>query len=476
LTWEITNLDKEKMSKEGVMARVCMGLVVVDRDSSVIRLVHFSMQEYLQKHFERSSEAQALFAEKDMNDTIAKTCLTILLFDEFGKGECKSDAEFELRIQEYPIFIYAAAHWPYHVGSERSNDNRQLALLLLRDKYKVSSATQAVMVDRQLRSRRYSQKFPNRFTGLHMASYYGLEKSVESLLAGNWKINEQDSYGRTPLSLAALYGHAAVVKLLLEKGVDVESKDPTWGQTPISLAAEKGHAAVVKLLLEKGADLDSKDRNSWTPLSWAARNGHDEMVKLLLEKGADPESKDRNGWTLLSWAARNGHDAMVKLLPEKGAGLESKDGCGWTLLLWAARNGHDAMVKLLLEKGVDLEPKDIVYGQTPLSWAARNGHEAVVKLLLEKGVDLEPKDFEYGRTPLSWAAENGHKAVVKLLLEKNANLKSKDFVYGWTPRSWAAHKGHKAVVRLMSEASMESVFSIVQPTAGWGGAEWGWVN
>jgi hypothetical protein len=45
-----TNLDKEKMSKEGVMARVCMGLVVVDRDSSVIRLVHFSMQEYLQKH------------------------------------------------------------------------------------------------------------------------------------------------------------------------------------------------------------------------------------------------------------------------------------------------------------------------------------------------------------------------------------------------------------------------------------------
>ena len=50
----------------------------------------------------------------------------------------------------------------------------------------------------------------------------------------------------------------------------------------------------MKLLLEKGADLESKDREySRTPLSWAAENGHEAVVKLLLEKGADLESKDR---------------------------------------------------------------------------------------------------------------------------------------------------------------------------------------
>src|SRR5438046_7569099 len=89
------------MAKEGIMTQVCMGLVVVDSDTSTIHLVHFSMQEYLQKHFERS-ESELIFAEKDI---IVRTCLTILLFNEFGKGECKSDAEFELWRQKYPIFF-----------------------------------------------------------------------------------------------------------------------------------------------------------------------------------------------------------------------------------------------------------------------------------------------------------------------------------------------------------------------------------
>jgi ankyrin repeat protein len=43
----------------------------------------------------------------------------------------------------------------------------------------------------------------------------------------------------------------------------------------LSLAAEKRHEAVVKLLLEKGAELDSKDIGGRTPLSWAAVNGHE---------------------------------------------------------------------------------------------------------------------------------------------------------------------------------------------------------
>ena len=49
------------------------------------------------------------------------------------------------------------------------------------------------------------------------------------------------------------------MKLLLEKGAELESKDTYYGQTPLSWAAEKGHEAVVKLLLEKGAELESKD-------------------------------------------------------------------------------------------------------------------------------------------------------------------------------------------------------------------------
>ena len=59
------------------------------------------------------------------------------------------------------------------------------------------------------------------------------------------------------------------------------------GRTPLSWPAWNGHDAVVKLLLEKGAELETKDSDGQTPLSWAAEDGHDAVVKLLLEKGAE---------------------------------------------------------------------------------------------------------------------------------------------------------------------------------------------
>jgi ankyrin repeat protein len=43
------------------------------------------------------------------------------------------------------------------------------------------------------------------------------------------------------------------MKLLLEKGVKLKSKDNKYNRTPLSWAAENGHETVVKLLLEKGA-------------------------------------------------------------------------------------------------------------------------------------------------------------------------------------------------------------------------------
>ena len=88
----------------------------------------------------------------------------------------------------------------------------------------------------------------------------------------------------------------------------------------LMVASYFGHEAVVKLLLEKGAEVDSESDNGQTPLSWAAGDGHEAVVKLLLEKGAKLETKDEEyGRTPLSWAARNGHEAVVKLLLEKGA-------------------------------------------------------------------------------------------------------------------------------------------------------------
>jgi ankyrin repeat protein len=167
----------------------------------------------------------------------------------------------------------------------------------------------------------------------------------------------QDWYRRTPLWCAAKRGYEAVVKLLLEKGADIEAKDfyPTShpvavgsdktdmdlqlavnaapkregfrDKTPLHCAAEEGHEATVKLLLEKGADIEAKDHDHQAPLHCAAEAGHTAIVKLLLEKGADIEAEDHYHQAPLHCAAEAGHEAIVKLLLEKGADIEAKKSC-----------------------------------------------------------------------------------------------------------------------------------------------------
>ncbi|KAH7115490.1 hypothetical protein B0J13DRAFT_653898 [Dactylonectria estremocensis] len=106
----------------------------------------------------------------------------------------------------------------------------------------------------------------------------------------------------TDLILGSYYGHRAIVKLLLEKGADIEAKD-SFGRTPLWWAAANGHEAIVKLLLEKGANIEAKHR-SWTPL-WQA-------------------AEDEYGQTPLWQAAANGHEAIVKLLLEKALRLRAE--------------------------------------------------------------------------------------------------------------------------------------------------------
>jgi len=327
----------------------------------------------------------------------------------------------------------------------------RLELLDLKDFRQSEYHEKSICVQQERRIRKNQLSLPR-------AAEKGHEAAVKLLIEKGAELEAKDKDdNQTPLSHAAEKGHEAVVKLLLEKGAELEVKDSDYNRTPLLYAAEKGHEAVVKLLIKKGAELEAKDSRNRTPLSHAAEKGHKAVVKLLLEKGAELEAKDSDrNQTPLLYATEKGHEAVVKLLLEKGAELEAKDSDrNRTPLLYAAEKGHEAVVKLLLEKGADLEAKDSNYWtpRTPLSHAAEKGHEAVVKLLIKKGAELEAKDKD-SQTPLSYAAANGHEAVVKLLLEKGAKLEARDKGYQ-TPLSYATANGHEAVVKLLLEKGAE---------------------
>ncbi|KAH8744168.1 ankyrin repeat-containing domain protein, partial [Hyaloscypha finlandica] len=123
--------------------------------------------------------------------------------------------------------------------------------------------------------------------------------------------------------------------------------------TPLSWAAQSGHEGIVKLLLEKGADVEAKDSVSRTPLLYAAKNGNKTTAQLLLATNRiDVDSKDFYNSTPLSIliAARMGHRDVVAFLLTKNPVLNSKDNFGRTPIWWAKRTGSSEIADLLLQK------------------------------------------------------------------------------------------------------------------------------
>jgi uncharacterized protein len=140
----------------------------------------------------------------------------------------------------------------------------------------------------------------------------------------------------------------------------------TTGTTPLLRAAKAGDVTVVRLLLEKGADVNVATRTGINPVMAAAGLGSKEedgtgrqkteadvieSIRLLVQAGADVNAADASGRTALHGAAQKGYDRVVGFLAEHGAKLDVKDRRGLTPL--------DAAIGLLGNGGFDGSRADV---------------------------------------------------------------------------------------------------------------------
>ncbi len=114
----------------------------------------------------------------------------------------------------------------------------------------------------------------------------------------------------TPLMMAALKGHVALVRQLLARKADVNKT----GWTPLHYAATGGNVEVVRLLLDAHAYIDAESPNGTTPLMMASRYGSEDAVKLLLEAGADPTLRNQLRMTAQDFALGAGREPVAALI------------------------------------------------------------------------------------------------------------------------------------------------------------------
>lgn len=170
----------------------------------------------------------------------------------------------------------------------------------------------------------------------------------------------QDKDGSAPLHLSVIGGHVLTTQALLQgenwQGVSENKakmrRSISKSSAVLALATKSNFKAVVKMLVDAGVDINWQDNTGETALHLAARYGRDECARILLQgttdHKADVELREKNfGWTASHIAAVDGHLAVVQLLLDAGAQADKLDSSGWTATEHAALRGHLAIARLL---------------------------------------------------------------------------------------------------------------------------------
>ena len=298
----------------------------------------------------------------------------------------------------------------------------------------------------------------------HLASHIakgGLDESMvqQFLSLRSSNINSTDPATRTTaLHHSSGCLNAEVTRLLVHHFSNVDCLDKDQ-RTPSFIAATSGHLTNLKILFERGANLnhtvkhldDQIASNSEDPVSecnrklcgysllhTAAQKGHTDVVKFLIGHNLNILRTTGVNNTAVQLAAANGHLETIQTLNKAGGVL---DGIS---LHHAAARGHSDVVQYLLREGIkDTCVHDIPYflqdsklqgvnvyfydnrhlylRETALHAAVRGGHLSVIKSLLNENQSAINCTNSAGRLPLHEAVHANDYNTLKALLASGTN-------------------------------------------------------
>ena len=138
--------------------------------------------------------------------------------------------------------------------------------------------------------------------------------------------SQPDPVSATPVALSSVSLHSVVAKgdfdaarKLVEQGADVEAKDPSTGASVLHYAVMRGNPDILKWLLARGVNVNSRTKNGTTPLHTAVVYNRYEVAEMLLNGGAEVDAKSTSGATPLAIASAAKNRGIADLLRSRGA-------------------------------------------------------------------------------------------------------------------------------------------------------------
>lgn len=400
-----TAMDEADFVDEETLSSVCAGLIVVDHESQIVRLVHYTTQEYFE------SRKDVLFPDKHY--LLATTCLTYLSFNVFSNWEVdmwgsrppSSPASesylSEGRSHAYPLLVYAASHWHEHAHSSQDPTIQRLvikylkrtenlaALLCPGGLYEDGEDVQNLLLTQSNH-------------GLPIAAMFGFTDAVKALLhLEGYCAEDRSTIKAQALSLAACYLQLSAVRILLS-GNTIAPAAVSHALSFIYTLdmAPPGGCKVAEILLNHGADPNTMLDDG--PLIHHSCWTNDvQLASLLLSHGVDVELRNEYGQTALHQVAEVGCSGdMVKVLLENKLDINARDNNGETALLTAVRRStltepkdHRSLITQLLGSGASVDQSDNC-GRTALHLAASLGAVQIACRLLEAGADVNARNLD----------------------------------------------------------------------------------
>ncbi|KAL9036085.1 MAG: hypothetical protein Q9180_004501 [Flavoplaca navasiana] len=375
----ILYIDDEAASSIVSILDACSGLLIHDETSGLVRLVHYTAQDYFDAHVGSRFEKA--------HTCIARECVTYLSYKCFqnpdesssdlisknsnasSDGAVAGSVSVSSGSRCYYLFDYATAFWAQHATTrELPVEIRQF---LARNPRICLLPTSEYDVYAFLRGPSRNIGSLEVRHGCEIAAFYGIHDELQKLCSSIGEAEVLHDHLNVSFHLAVSNGQTRSTEILLDYGANINSEDEC-GRTALLTASWMGNLNLVQLLLDRGFDQDAQDQHGETALHRAVLGSHKSCVLALINHGADINSKDSNGMTALHAACLCGDPNLLNILLARGSNIDARNRWGQTPLFTALERLDGQCMLALIRHGADVNMQDNL-GLTALHTASANG-------------------------------------------------------------------------------------------------------